>query len=107
VLTTIPQDYLSSCPWITSVGATRLYANQTVLDPESALQQNVRGELVASHGGFSNHFETPAYQSAAVSTYFANHDPGLPYYIANVNASNIGANGGVYNRAGRAFPDVR
>lgn len=27
-----------SCPWLTSVGGTRLYPNQTVKDPESAMQ---------------------------------------------------------------------
>ena len=100
-------DYLSSCPWITSVGATRLYDTQTILDPESVMQGNLTGAVFfASSGGFSNRYTAPAYQQAAISEYFANHDPGLPYYVANANASNIGANGGVYNRAGRAFPDV-
>jgi len=92
-----------------SVGATQLYPNQTVLDSESVMQQNLGpgAELFASHGGFSNRYEAPAYQRAAIETYLANHDPGLPYYVANSNASNIGANGGVYNRAGRGIPDVR
>lgn len=31
-------DYPVGCPWVTAVGATQLYANQTVLDPESAMQ---------------------------------------------------------------------
>ena len=30
-------DYPVGCPWVTSVGATMLYANQTVKDPESAM----------------------------------------------------------------------
>ena len=43
-----------------------------------------------------------------METYFAEHDPGYPYYIANGDdfPANIGTNGGLYNRAGRGFPDV-
>jgi tripeptidyl-peptidase-1 len=63
-------------------------------------------ELFASGGGFANYFKAPSYQASALTTYFKKHDPGLPYYVANAEASNIGANGGVYNRAGRGFPDV-
>jgi tripeptidyl-peptidase-1 len=33
-------DYPSGCPYITAVGATRLYPDQTVNDPESAMQVN-------------------------------------------------------------------
>jgi hypothetical protein len=47
----------------------------------------------------------PSYQAAAVEAYLADHNE-LPYYIANADATNIGANGGVYNRAGRGYPDV-
>jgi hypothetical protein len=61
--------------------------------------------------GFSNYFPRPSYQEKAVNSYFAEHDPGYPYYTFNGvdfhdPASNIGANGGLYNRAGRGFPDV-
>lgn len=48
----------------------------------------------------------PDYQKDAVAAYFADHDPGLPYYVANANATNIGEGGGLYNRAGRGFPDI-
>ncbi|TVY86452.1 Aorsin, partial [Lachnellula willkommii] len=97
-----------TCPYVTNVGATRLYDTQTVLDPESALQADLGpgAELFASAGGFANYFPVPDYQKTAVSDYFKNHDPGLPYYTANADATNIGAGGGVYNRAGRGFPDV-
>ncbi len=30
----------------------------------------------------------------------------MPYYVVNADATNIGENGGVYNRAGRGYPDV-
>jgi tripeptidyl-peptidase I len=105
---TIYNPSFPTCPYVTDVGATRLYDNQTVLDPESALQANLGpgAELFASAGGFANYFTVPDYQKSAVADYFQYHDPGLPYYIANENATNIGAGGGFYNRAGRGFPDV-
>lgn len=97
-----------TCPYVTNVGATRLYPGQTVYSAESAMQANLGAglELFASSGGFANYFTAPSYQASALATYFKKHDPGLPYYVANAEASNIGANGGVYNRAGRGFPDV-
>jgi tripeptidyl-peptidase I len=102
-------DYLSSCPYITSVGATQLYDDQTVLNKESVMQDDLGpgAELFSSTGGFSNRYGVADYQKKAVADYFARHDPGLPYYVAGPNGSNIGANSGVYNRAGRAFPDIR
>jgi tripeptidyl-peptidase-1 len=105
---TIYNPSFPTCPYVTNVGATRLYGNQTVLDPESAMQANLGegAELFSSSGGFANYFTAPSYQASALATYFAKYDPELPYYVANSEASNIGANGGVYNRAGRGFPDV-
>lgn len=112
-------DYPSACPYITSVGATRLYPNQTVKDPESAMQVNLTAfneatglgptaapyAFFATGGGFSNYFTPPAYQKNAVSAYLASHN-NQPSYTANAAASNIGANGGRYNIAGRGYPDV-
>lgn len=60
----------------------------------------------ATGGGFSNYFKPPSYQAKAVSRYLAAHSPNVPSYIVNSDASNVGANGGVYNRAGRGYPDV-
>lgn len=37
--------------------------------------------------------------------YFRDHNPPHPYYISIGNDS-FGANGGVYNRFGRGYPDV-
>ena len=97
-----------TCPWVTNVGATRLYDDQTVNDPESALQANlgVGTELFATVGGLANYFPVLDYQKSAVASYFKYHDPKLLYYTINDQATNIGANGGIYNRAGRGFPDV-
>lgn len=61
---------------LTSVGGTYLI-------PESAVN--------FSSGGFSTFFDRPAYQDAAVGAYLA--------YLGDTNA-------GLYNPAGRAFPDV-
>lgn len=101
-------DYPANCPYITSVGGTRLYENQTVLDPESALQANLGGDatLFASAGGFANYFTVPDYQASAVNEYFSAHDPGHPYYSYNGSNSSIGANGGIYNRIGRVCEQV-
>lgn len=60
----------------------------------------------ATGGGFSNYFKPPSYQARAVSQYLAAHAPDVPSYVVNSDASNVGANGGVYNRAGRGYPDV-
>ncbi|KAK3117512.1 hypothetical protein LTR53_001029 [Teratosphaeriaceae sp. CCFEE 6253] len=101
-------SYPNNCPYVTNVGGTQFQWDQTILDPESAMQDPplLDDPGFSSGGGFANYFPMPAYQVAAVSSYFQNHDPGYPYYVANANASNIGAHGGLYNRAGRAYPDV-
>lgn len=114
-------DYPCGCPYITSVGATRLYPNQTVNDLESAMQVNLTAfnlvtgygptsppyDFFATGGGFSNFFTPASYQQEAVSNYLTNHDPGLPYYIANSTGTNYGENGGLYNRAGRGKCNAR
>lgn len=60
----------------------------------------------SSSGGFVNYFPAPSYQKDAVSRYFYNNAPQYPSYTYNGSISSIGANGGVFNRIGRAFPDV-
>jgi hypothetical protein len=115
-------DYPSGCPYITAVGATRLYPDQTVLDPESAMQVNLTAfnlqtgvgptsepyDFFATGGGFSNYFTPAPFQASAVEEYLKKDLPyqSLPYYKVNSDASNIGENGGVYNRIGRGYPDV-
>lgn len=106
-------DYPVGCPWVTAVGATQLYANQTVLDPESAMAVDLYEpgdspvyHTFSSSGGFSNLFSSPSYQQAAISAWHEYHDPGYPTYVVNADLTNIGINGGRYNRAGRGYPDV-
>lgn len=58
-----------------------------------------------SGGGFSNIYPIPSYQASAVATYFKTSNPPYPYY-SSVNNNSFGANGGIYNRNGRGYPDV-
>ena len=73
----------NTCPWLTSVGATKVYPGKTVFDPESAAN-DLAGEPYyfpySSGGGFSNVFPIPAYQSKAVENYYNTTDSGYPYY---------------------------
>lgn len=95
----------ASCPYITSVGATKIPANRSVSDPEVAANDpagHPYSSAYATGGGFSNIFGIPDYQADAVANYFKNHNPSYPYY----NGSILGENGGLYNRSGRGYPDV-
>jgi tripeptidyl-peptidase I len=96
----------NSCPYLTNVGATKVYPGQKVTDPESAANDpkgHPYPEAYSSGGGFSNIYPIPSYQSKAVATYFADHKPPYPSYAGN---HSIGANGGLYNSQGRGYPDV-
>lgn len=115
----------SNCPYVTSVGATKVYPGYTVNDPESAANDPVNytrpiggSRLVAysSGGGFSNVYPIPEWQESAVATYFSDHAPSYKYYSAlaedaanpaHVNVTALaGDTGGIYNRLGRGIPDV-
>lgn len=88
------------CPYVTAVGATYLNANGNAeLDNEVAVTSFPSG------GGFSNVFERASYQKEAVQHYFDIASPDYPYYNS-VDNSSFNENGGVYNRIGRAYPDV-
>jgi len=82
-------SFPSTCPFVTSVGATQILAGNTVNDPESACE-----EVIFSGGGFSNIFPMPSYQASAVKSFLTNHPP--PY------------TNGEFNNSGnvRAFPDL-
>jgi len=79
----------STCPFVTSVGATQVKPGATVTQPEQAAES-----VIYSGGGFSNVFAMPSYQSAAVQTYFAQHKP--TYGADRYNTS----------QHSRGFPDV-
>ena len=93
-------DFPATCPYITTVGATYLPLGANVnADAEVAVTR------FGSGGGFSNIYPIPSYQSKAVSTYLTQHTPPYKAYSGN-NNQNIGAGGGIYNNAGRGYPDV-
>jgi len=79
----------SSCPYITSVGATQVNPGATVLEPESACEQ-----VIYSSGGWSNVFAMPSYQAAAVTSYLEKYPPPYPPDIWNATGTS------------RAFPDI-
>jgi tripeptidyl-peptidase-1 len=99
-------QYPSNCPYVTSVGGTMLYADQTVNDRESVMQWNLGGAAAnfSSSGGFSNYFTQPAYQVAAVAEYFEKHSPSYPHY-SGIQVD-LNTTKGLYNRIGRGYPDV-
>lgn len=72
----------ASCPYITAVGGTRDY-------PEIVAYDTTNG--YASGSGFSNYFAQPSYQSSVVNSYVA---------------SLKGKYNGLYNKSGRAYPDL-
>lgn len=93
-------DFPSTCPYLTTVGATYLPSGGDVnKDEEVAVTR------FGSGGGFSNIYPIPHYQKDAVATYFKNHNPPYAHY-SSTNNNNIGANNGIYNRLGRGYPDV-
>lgn len=92
-------DFPATCPYVTTLGATYLPPGG-----DATKDQEVAVTRFPSGGGFSNIYPIPSYQSSAVQGYFTNHDPPYPYYTAT-NDVGIGANGGIYNRAGRGYPD--
>ena len=109
----------NTCPYITNVGATKVYPGFTVYQPESGVFDPAGAPYhvnYSSGGGFSNLYAIPKYQQSAVATYFANHSPPYPYYSKLAgNAKNptmlnvtelVGNTGGLYNRIGRGVPDV-
>ncbi|KAF2238600.1 tripeptidyl peptidase-like protein [Viridothelium virens] len=76
-------EFPSTCPYITSVGATKNFA------PEVAAFDSSNN--FASGGGFSNYFARPYYQNTTV-----------PQYIASLN----GEYAGLFNASGRGYPDI-
>jgi tripeptidyl-peptidase-1 len=65
-------SFPSTCPYVTSVGATQIVPGALITAPEEACQS-----VIHSGGGFSNVFPMPSYQNSAVASYFANHNPGI------------------------------
>ena len=129
-------NVFDSCPYLTVVGATKVYPGFTVFEPESAANDPAGAPYSSAYstgGGFSNIYSVPPWQQSAVDMYvlthftynllhpihrvrvvsptdlikhdryFEDHSPPYPYYSGN---DTLGANGGLYNRSGRGYPDV-
>lgn len=76
-------SFPSTCPWVTSVGATMRFDPEVVTTAEAS--------FVVSGAGFSEYFDQPSYQSSAVAGYL----------------SKIGDDKkGLYDPKGRAYPDI-
>eukprot|EP00597_Dinobryon_sp_UTEXLB2267_P013109 CAMPEP_0170105160 /NCGR_PEP_ID=MMETSP0020_2-20130122/4595_1 /TAXON_ID=98059 /ORGANISM="Dinobryon sp., Strain UTEXLB2267" /LENGTH=1038 /DNA_ID=CAMNT_0010329207 /DNA_START=394 /DNA_END=3510 /DNA_ORIENTATION=- len=84
----------ASSPYVVAVGAT-MGPEQGIGAREVACQKNKGGDIT-SGGGFSNLAPQPQWQKAAVKTYFDN--------IKKANFIPFGGN--LYNRSGRAYPDI-
>jgi len=82
-------SFPASSPYVTAVGATQGPESN---DKEIACQSN-EGGVITTGGGFSTIFSAPAYQQAAIKSYFN----GLP-------AAQQPATG--YAATGRGYPDV-
>ena len=93
-------DFPATCPYLTIAGSTFLPPTGDVTKDEE-----VATTRFPSGGGFSNIYPIPSYQAAAVANYFATSNPPYPYY-SSTNNDSFGANGGIYNRNGRGYPDI-
>lgn len=82
----------ASSPWVTAVGATRFH-NDKIGNPEAAVSLE---DHFGSGGGFSNQFDAPDYQTAAVANYFSTVDPST---LPDPKVA-------TYPKGGRATPDV-
>jgi tripeptidyl-peptidase-1 len=77
-------SFPTGCPYVTTVGGTAYYPEVAAYDPRFKIP-------FTSGAGFSNYFAQPSWQSKAVNAYIASLD---------------GEYDGLYNKCGRAYPDI-
>jgi tripeptidyl-peptidase-1 len=63
-------NFPSSCPYVTSVGATQIPSGGTLAGGEVAVNDWDGG---SSAGGFSNQWSLPSWQRTVMSTYFTSY----------------------------------
>lgn len=100
--------FMSTCPYVLSVGSTELdrYNASAPRQPWERLNE-ISTTRFQSGGGFSNVFPTPRYQQAAVNRYLAKVPLGFGSYNQTIDDGDFSnVTGGVFNRGGRAYPDV-
>ncbi|KAF3919125.1 Aorsin [Orbilia brochopaga] len=92
-------NFPTNCPYFLGVGATQW---NTATVPEVATS------YFGSGGGFSNLHARPDYQATAVQNYLDSANLPFTSYdtFLDTNPDTLGANGGLFNRGGRAYPDV-
>jgi tripeptidyl-peptidase-1 len=81
----------ASCPYVTAVGATMNFEPEVAVYRAPRNQSGVLRDLYAGGSGFSNYFARPSYQNSVV-----------PKYVKSLN----GTYDGLYNKGGRAYPDL-
>lgn len=82
----------SGCPYVTTVGATHQFEPEVVaFRPGYFGADGAYREIYSSGGGFSNYFDMPKYQEKVVKSYVKGLD---------------GLYDGIYNKKGRAYPDI-
>ncbi|KAL7945380.1 peptidase S8/S53 domain-containing protein [Trichoderma barbatum] len=92
---------LTNCPYVLAVGETQLAPGHS----DGRAGNEIATDDEFSSGGFSNIYPAPEWQKSAIEKYFKENPS--PYKFYNTTLSkDIGANGGVFNRGGRGFPDV-
>lgn len=90
----------ATCPYLTTVGGSYLPPGA-----DASADEEVAVKSFASGGGFSNIYKRPDYQNKAVEEYFSKANPPYKFY-KSVDNSSFADGGGIYNRIGRAYPDV-
>ena len=93
-------NFPSTCPWVTSVGATTIRPGRTVDDLESS----AFAPGWSSGGGFSNYWTIPDYQKKHIESYL--RETSLPFKSYSGDGPAHDRVGGVFNSLGRAYPDV-
>jgi tripeptidyl-peptidase-1 len=68
-------EYPANVPYVTTVGATMGPALNPPRDEEVCMSN--KGSIITSGGGFSDHFDQPTWQTAAVQTYLST-GPNIP-----------------------------
>lgn len=91
----------ATCPYLTTVGGTYLPPGA-----DASKNQEVATTSFASGGGFSNIYKQADYQKEAVENYFKSSSAPDYKFYKSVDNSSFADGGGIYNRIGRAYPDV-
>jgi tripeptidyl-peptidase-1 len=85
-------EFPASSPWVTSVGGTMFGDQKT----NPLVEEVWNDDAFGTGGGFSNLFESPPYQQAAVAA----------WYNLTASEQKLPANASWWNSTGRAYPDV-